>query len=241
MYLPVYLQATTRALERIYIDAFAGPGTNLIKPNGDSIDGSPLIALGSRAKNGTAFDRYFFIEIDPTTVDELNATIKSRFPGANAEVLPGDVNIELPKLISWLPKKSPIFVLLDTDGIEPAWTTIEAIAAWKTELLINFPLGMSINRNPDSEKVTRYFGTEAWRPIWDRSPSLARPLLDLYEQRLSDIGYKYRSQLDQLIRSSGGQRLYYLIHVSKVEIASRIMDWVRKQPDAAGQMKMNVD
>ena len=42
-YLPAYLTATQRALERVYIDAFAGPGRNEIKGSGDIVDGSPLI------------------------------------------------------------------------------------------------------------------------------------------------------------------------------------------------------
>jgi three-Cys-motif partner protein len=241
LYLPVYLQATTRALERIYIDAFAGPGTNRIRSSRKEVDGSPLIALGSQAQNGTSFDRYFFIEMQPDTAGELDATIGSRFPDKRAEVIVGDVNVELPRLIRRLPRRSPTFVLLDTEGIEPAWTTLQAIAPWKTELLINFPLGMGIKRNHKSDKVTRYFGTDEWSRIWQAHPGESRQLLDLYKQRLYDLGYKFPSALDKLIKTTGGQHLYYLIHVSKVEAAKKIMDWVRKQPDFAGQMQMDID
>lgn len=240
-YLPIYLQATTKALERIYIDAFAGPGVNRIKSTGEVVDGSPLIALGSSAKNGTKFDRYFFIELDRKTADELTQLIKERFPTAKTDVIVGDVNQELPRLMSRLRKRSPTFVLLDTEGIEPAWTTIESIADWQTELLINFPLGMGIKRNLNSEKVTRYFGTEDWLPIAETSRGKSRPLLDFYKQRLYKLGYKYPTDLDQLIKTAGGQHLYYLILVSKVEAAKRITDWVRRQPDVEGQMKLNMD
>ena len=64
-YLPVYLKATTRAMERIYIDGFAGPGTNKIKDTGETIHGSPLIALHAIASNGTRFSRLYFIEKPP--------------------------------------------------------------------------------------------------------------------------------------------------------------------------------
>jgi three-Cys-motif partner protein len=241
-YLPVYLQATKNVMERIYIDAFAGPGRNKIKPSGEIVDGSPLIALKSVAKNGTLFDRYYFIEMAPKVAAELQNSLEQSRPGGPWEVIPGDVNTELPKLMKKIHPRSPTFVLLDTEGIEPAWTTIESLSKWQTELLINFPLGMGINRNTGSAKVTRYFGTDEWKPIWHGSnQGEAKPLIDLYKNRLADLGWKFPSRLDKRISTVRGQSLYYLIHVSKVKAAGRIMDWVAKQPDSSGQSQMILD
>jgi len=237
-YLPVYLQATTKAIERVYIDGFAGPGTNRIENTNEIIDGSPLIALGARASNATVFDRLFFIEQRRETVAELRQVLSSRDPLGRARVIEGDVNIELPKLVSGLPKRSPTFVFLDTEGIEPRWATLEAIAPWQTELLINFPLGMAINRNPSSAKVREYFGTDDWRPIWESSETgRLRRLLDLYKGRLRELGWKHTTDIDTLITATRGQQLYYLIFVSKVEPGRRIMKWVQQQPDARGQLQ----
>ena len=36
-YLSPYLTATQRATERVYIDAFAGPGTNILERTGESL------------------------------------------------------------------------------------------------------------------------------------------------------------------------------------------------------------
>jgi three-Cys-motif partner protein len=238
-YLPGYLGATTRALERIYIDAFAGPGLNRLRGRGLTIDGSPLIALDARAQNGTKFDRLFFIERDPTVAAELRSVLNTRDRSQRARVIAGDTNDELPKLITKLPPQSPTFVFVDPDGIEPRWTTIEAIAPWRTELLINFPLGMSINRNPGSDKVTAYFGTDQWRVLWD-SPGRTAALLQLYKQRLAELGYRYAIEDDRLVRTGGGQRLYYLVFVSEVPVAKRIMRWVFRQPDSAGQARMGI-
>jgi three-Cys-motif partner protein len=241
-YLPVYLLATTRALERIYIDAFAGPGLNRLRGKSRTIDGSPLIALDACARNGTKFDRLFFIEHDPAVAAELHDVLNTRDKTQRASVIEGDVNDELPERIKKLPLRSPTFVFVDPDGIEPRWTTIEAIAPWRTELLINFPLGMSINRNPDSDKVTAYFGTDRWRALWNSTrPGRTRALLQLYKERLAELGYRYTTQDDRLVKTSQGRRLYYLIFVSKVDIAARrIMPWVLKQPDSAGQTRMDI-
>jgi three-Cys-motif partner protein len=241
-YLPVYLLATTRALERIYIDAFAGPGLNRLRGKSRTIDGSPLIALDACARNGMKFDRLFFIERDPAVAAELRDVLNTRDKTQRASVIEGDVNKELPELIKTLPLQSPTFVFVDPDGIEPRWTTIEAIAPWRTELLINFPLGMSINRNPDSAKVTAYFGTDQWRGMWSSAGlGRSRALLQLYKERLGNLGYRYTTEDDRLIKTSGGQHLYYLVFVSKIAIAAqRIMTWVLKQPDSAGQTRMDI-
>jgi three-Cys-motif partner protein len=238
-YLPGYLLATTRALERIYIDAFAGPGLNRLRGKNRTIDGSPLIALDACAQNGTKFDRLFFIERDPAVAAQLRGVLNSRDKTQRASVINGDVNKELPRLITKLPRRSPTFVFVDPEGIEPQWTTIEAIAPWRTELLINFPLGMSINRNPDSDKVTAYFGTAQWRALWN-SPRRTHELLQLYKERLRRLGYRYTTEDDRLIKTSGGQHLYYLVFVSKVLPAKKIMTWVLGQPDSVGQTRMDM-
>src|SRR4030042_5373907 len=77
-YLPGYLGATARALERIYIDAFAGPGLNRLRGTNLTIDGSPLIALDASAPNGTKFDHLFFIARDPARAAALRDVLNTR-------------------------------------------------------------------------------------------------------------------------------------------------------------------
>ena len=84
------------------------------------------------------FSELYFIESEPAAAAELQCEIEER-GDHRATVITGDVNIELPRIVQGLNKRAPTFVLLDPEGIEPCWDTIEAIALWKTELLINFP------------------------------------------------------------------------------------------------------
>jgi hypothetical protein len=115
-YLPGYLGATTRALERVYIDGFAGPGLNRLERSGETIKGSPLIALDAHAQNGTAFSRLFFIEYERKNVDELAELVREHPIGSRAQVLHGDVNVQLPRVLSQINVKSPIFLFLDPEG-----------------------------------------------------------------------------------------------------------------------------
>lgn len=65
-------------------------------------------------------------------------------------------------------------------------------------------------------------------------------MLQLYKERLRKLGYKYTTEDDRLIKTSGGRRLYYLVFVSKVVPAKTIMNWVLRQPDSAGQTRMDI-
>lgn len=238
LYLPGYLQATTRAVDRVYIDGFSGPGLNRLRESGELIDGSPLIALDAEAMNtGARFTSLYFVERDQEAADELRQLLLARGE-TRAQVVEGDVNAELPRIVREVNRAAPTFVFLDAEGIDPEWAVIEAIAPWQTELLVNFPLGMAINRNPSSPKVDAYFGTSDWKPLWDAQNT--RGLLDLYKARLADLGYTEQVEHDRLINTAGGfgQHLYYLIPASKVRAAANIWEWVFKQPDARGQGRL---
>ncbi len=240
-YLPGYLQATSSALDRVYIDAFAGPGTNRVDGTGDIIDGSPLLALKARAANGSRFTKLILIDNDRDNVEELRNHIQELGEQERAEVLLGDVNELLPVVVRRLHTRAPTFVFLDTEGIEPRWTTIQSIAPWRVEFLINFPLGMSINRNPDSQRTLEYFGTEECLPLLAGRDTLrTRALLDLYKSRLAELGFVHTTEDDRLVKTLDNHRLYYLVFVSKAKPAQSIMNWVFKQPDSRGQARLDL-
>jgi three-Cys-motif partner protein len=242
LYLAGYLQATTHTRERIYIDAFAGPGLNQIERTGELIHGSPLIALKAKAQNGTRFDHLYFIENDQEILGELTDQITAQDIDHRCEVIPGDVNQQLPKLMQRINRQSPTLVFLDTEGIDPRWSTLEAIAPWQVEFFINFPLGMAINRSrPDSIKTQEYFGTPECLPLLESfTTGRSRALVDFYKGRLANVGLIYSPEHDRLVRTSQNHRLYYLVLASKVEVAKTIMEWVFKQPDYTGQGRLEL-
>ena len=239
-YLPVYLEATESAIERIYIDAFAGPGTNRIRGTIETIEGSPLIALSAKGNKGArGFDHLYFIEKDDSLATELKAEVERLGESDRATVIMGDVNVELPDLIRKVHPRSPTFVFLDTEGIEPRWETIQTLAAWRTELLINFPLGMSINRNPESAKTEAYFGTPEWKEYWEGGRlSRTSGLIRFYLNRLAELGWNEQPSHSRLVKGDGNKHLYYLLFASKDPGGRRIMKWAFDQPDATGQGRL---
>ena len=240
LYLTPYLTATQRAIERVYIDAFAGPGTNVVDRTEEIIDGSPLIALSATGRNQVrGFDRLFFIEEDYDLYMELKSVVERREQRDRATVIHGDANVELPRVLRQINRRSPTFVFLDPEGIDPSWETIKSLAEWQTELLINFPLGMAINRNPDSTKTEAYFGTPEWRHLWEAGRlSRTSGLIRLYLKRLADLGWEHQVNDSRLIRDDANRNLYYLLFASKVTPAQNIMNWVFRQPDSTGQGRL---
>ena len=241
-YLPAYLNATKKATERVYIDAFAGPGTNRIDRTGQIVDGSPLIALSARGRNGRGFDQLFFIDKEKDLAEELKAEVERRGEGRRTTVVQGDVNLVLSQVMKEINPRSPTFVFLDTEGIEPSWETIELLSEWQTELLVNFPLGMAINRNPDSAKTEAYFGTPEWRPLWEAGRlSRTSGLINLYLKRLAELGWKYQVNDSRLIKDDANRNLYYLLFASKVTPGKKIMDSVFGQPNSSGQARLKLE
>jgi three-Cys-motif partner protein len=200
------LQALSRALnyyttrlkkqsqwQKIYIDAFAGPGLSEVrtKPREDTSEtlelfgdqsadpveqeavflrGSPRIALDIP----NPFDRYVFIDKDATRVAELES-IRSEYQGTRSiEIYPGDANAVLEGIVREISRsKHRGYIFLDPFGLQVPWRTIQTIAnTCAIEVMINFPLGMALRRMmPRSGTVPpgwqisldTFFGSPDWR------------------------------------------------------------------------------
>ena len=159
--------------------------------------------------------------------------------GGRAQIIRGDVNTELARVMNSINRRSPTFVFLDPEGIDPAWATIQSLALWQTELLINFPLGMAINRNARTPKAEAYFGTPEYLKHWEAGRlSRTSGLIAFYLQQLAELGWDEQPNHSRLVKTQDNKHLYYLLHASKHLAAKRIMDWAFGQPDSAGQGRM---
>jgi|SRR5579884_66229 len=179
--------------QKIYIDAFAGPGLSQVrtKPREDSdqslqlfadlstdpveqevifLKGSPRVALDI----ANPFDRYIFIDKDHDRVVELER-IRSEYQGRRTiEIRQGDANSILQELLKGISKaKHRGYIFLDPFGLQVPWGTIEVIAkTGAIEVMVNFPLGMALRRMmPNSGNVPSgwqisldtFFGSPDWR------------------------------------------------------------------------------
>ncbi len=250
-----------------YIDAFAGPGSLKIRQEqatdpaqqsllevseyGSSdpdeakyVSGSPRVSLELKHP----FTVYVFIELDKSRIAQLEA-LKTEFEGPERRIFirDKDCNTYFNKLLSrysaaeWQRRWRGV-VFLDPFGMQVPWETIAAIAkTGAIEVILNFPVGMAIQRllkrsgqfsDREREKLDQYFGTPDWYELlYERHQDLfgddivkvdnsGQVLLEWYIKRLEQI-FPFVSPA-RLIRSTKGHPLYYLIHAGPNETGAKI-------------------
>jgi len=268
-----YLNAYTTILRKqeqfrgyFYVDAFAGAGKAPTRKDGveekqledlfelsnwtedkdvkEYTEGSPTRALSIEHP----FSKYVFVETDKKKREKLEAFIRENYPGVSFQVLPDDANSALIKRvvnnpnIDW--KRYRAVAFLDPFGMQMPWSTIQKIAKTQAiEVIINFPVGMAIQRllhkfgQISTERRTNleeYFGSSEWESaVYDertdlfgtskvKVPESGHALARWYCNRLKEeFGYVSSARL---IRNSTGGHLYYLIFAGPNATGAKIAD-----------------
>jgi len=237
-YWPAFLRATQTASRRAYVDLYAGPGCNLVRETGQRTPGSPIIALQITSKAAPTLHfkypqypiaDFFFNDLDGKNVAQLKLIVDACFPEANVNFSSRDANGYAHEILRKINEETPTFFVLDPEGSELHWSTIETIAQkHRVEVLINLPIGglkrlMGKEEPASHDHVTRVFGTEAWKDIVQRRRANRisdRELLDLYQRQLEKLGFQVVSSengfpLERLATNTKGVPLYYLIFAAK--------------------------
>lgn len=253
----------------VYVDAFAGPGTHILRGQSDRRDndfqvpllsdyqvesnelaefirGSPRVALDLP----NPFTVYVFVERNPTRVEALER-LRQEYKGRREiRVRNQDCNDYLRTFfivnprIDWKEWRAVVF--LDPFGMQVPWNTIEGLAqTGAVELLINFPVGMAIQRmlrrdgqlsDAMRKKLDRYFGDSDWYDVvYKTDASLfgndlvktersGHALVRWYRQRLHTV-FKHVTKA-RLVRNSHGGHLYYLIHAGQNATGGRIAGYI---------------
>ena len=241
-YLTAFTTATNRSRERIYIDAFAGEADNRDRLTGEPIAGSARIALSTDAP---PFTRLRFFEV-PGKAPQLSAVLRSDYPDREFQVVGGDCNEEIPRVLNELKPLAwaPTFAFIDPNGMEAQWRTLAALAGFrahqktKVELFLLFaaPMfgrllrvdGASV-REEDESAIDEMYGCGDWRGVYRArlagriSPSLARDeYINLMRWRLENqLGYRWTHPLE--IRNEGASPIYYMIFATDHKAGTRIM------------------
>jgi three-Cys-motif partner protein len=258
--LALYFHAFTTACKSVgggfYYDGFAGPGLCRVRnarPLPYAAWGSPLLALRTEPR----FERCLFTEILPRNTSALRKRAASF--GERARIIEGDVNESAARIVGdEVPRGAPAFCLLDQQGGELHWRTVEEIAAIhgrrrKPELMILFPLRMallrmlSVDQDPLPQYVERWdrtFGHHRWADVYAAkragtlTPHEAQArYLNMYTQGLRDIGYRYvRPRAVTAPRSVAlgqpRQEMYHLVFATDHDRADEIMRDVFERPYA---------
>jgi len=256
----------------VYVDAFAGPGEHSLRqyPSAEAegqilltsfddvpidsaqiefINGSPRVALSLRFP----FTHYVFIEMNYARAKALKK-LQSAFPDCDIRIRQSDCNEYLrDRLIGqgsefW--SKWRALVFLDPFGMQVPWSTIQGLAETNgVEILINFPVGMAIQRllkrdgrfSPEErEKLDKNLGDSSWfdeiyetdqtlfGEDWRKVEQSGHKLVKWYRGNRLKTCFKFVSAA-RLVRNTRGGHLYYLLHAGQNETGHKIADRILSQ------------
>jgi three-Cys-motif partner protein len=233
----------------IFIDAFAGPGLSRVRTKAKQVAAPDLLAVGAvldeqeieylkgsprqALEIANPFDSYIFIDRNPDNAAELRALAKVYAGQRAIEVQEHDANSALRSIlarnIDWRHHRAVVF--LDPFGMQVPWGTIDSLArTGAIEVIINFPLGMAIQRLltrsgeiPEGWRISldSFSGSSEWR---DLAYEEREDLFGVKRSKVADSGLRllewYRGRLKKsfghvstarLIKNTRGNPLYYLI------------------------------
>jgi three-Cys-motif partner protein len=227
------------SLSHVYIDAFAGSGTQFFRETSSWVRGSPLIVLSIEPK----FDDYYFVDIDSAKVQDLAHACEGY---VNVHILHGDCNEILPRDVLPNVRYSDYrrgLCLLDPYGLHLSWNVIQEVAQLRTiDLFLNFPIA-DINRNvlrkdpsrasaEACRRMTTYWGDETWSDLcycteanlfgyrFKRSNT---EIAELFRSRLLSVaGFEHVSE-PLAMRNSNNAIVYYLFFASHKPVAVDIV------------------
>lgn len=246
-YLRAFSHACKKAPAHHFVDAFSGPGVNLIGE--ERVAGSPILGLEA----DPPFSSCLLLEYDSDVVDVLRQ--RTQRYGTRANVIRGDCNVDLlPAMRESLGPWDPALVLLDPEGTELSWHTVVDIARFKTKktkleqlILLATHTGFLRMLAKDgrvdewaAEKMTYLYGNEEWRDVHARrvneeisTDEATTEYVQLYGNGLRGLGYKH--VLDREIRDHGfhGRLRYFLIFATEHEAGYSIMNHIFNTVTAA--------
>lgn len=221
-FLPAFVRATKKALNRFYVDGFAGLGINEVE--GRTYLGSPLIALPLE------FDRLFFVEKDRENFESLRKHIEERDPVSlkkgRVELYNADFNTVLDKILDKIPNQAPTMFFLDPEGLELHWTTVEKIAERKKVDLFILISASGVLRNAlkrgSWETLTRFFGDESWKGIRPKpGHTWFEAYAEHYRNRMRELGLE-GSEYVIVARNRKNTPMHILAFHSKHKVGLKI-------------------
>jgi len=265
---PVWTESKANLIERylylfvlvakhgVYIDAFAGPqqperpemwAAKLVmesKPPHDVLESKP-----PRLRS------FYLIEKDPKKIRLLRDLKKAQPADAarKIEVIPGDCNIEIPRLLATgaIKQTEATFCLLDQHTFECKWETVRQLAAYKASgykielfyFLCNSWLARALSALQDRQRAVDWWGRDDVDVLQGLSEEARAQLL---AQRFKDeLGYKYASPYPIYERRDQGAVMFYMIHATDHPSAPPLMGRAYNQAvyprDPAEQLIMKFD
>ena len=229
-----YLHAFTEAMKQKkwhslhYVDLFAGAGVERLEEDGKAIGldwGSPLIA----AQIPTGFQQLHLVEADAWRAAALKTRLEKLKLPSLPQIIEGDANQCVGKVVSAIPSGSLSVAFLDPFGLHLHYNTLKQLATRRMDLIIFFPDHTDALRNwrmlyenDEDSNLDLVLNKAPWRQERDRTPPDRWPdmLTQLYREEIKKLGYGH-FDYERICRTDG-RHLYKLIFCSKDAAGGKI-------------------
>ena len=216
-----------------YVELFSGPGRSFVEDEEAFIDGSPLIAFNSARRSGTNFSELHFNDLDLDNVNALRQRITNLGGAANLYCEEAEKVVD--SIIYALNPAGLHFAFLDPYNLQSLpFSIIERLARLpKMDMLIHVSV-YDLQRN-----LRRYLEEngrvlDAFMPGWRESvdvntidqQAIRAGLLDHWRSLIRKLGTSTAEGIE-LVSGPGGQRLYWLVFVSRHELGLKLWDDIR--------------
>lgn len=211
----------------VYIDLFAGAGHAKIRETGKIYRNSALLAMSIPIP----FTKYILCEQDDDRFAALESRVSRDFSHLNCELIKGDSNQNIAKVIKAIPsfKKGNTllpFCFVDPYSLNLNFATIQTLGQGLMDFLILQALHMDANRNFDSyikdenTRIAEYLGLTDWRSLFEKDgikyrKDFVKFLAEQYQEQMSLLGYQKAKHMHQIRSNEKNLPLYYLSFYSK--------------------------
>jgi three-Cys-motif partner protein len=222
-----------------YIDVFCGPGRSKIRTTSKFIDGSPVAAFKKAKASLAPFTSVNISDADP----ELLAAAENRLQalGAPVRTFTGPASVSLPKIVAALNKYGLHFAFLDPHNLGTlSFDLFETLSKLRRiDIIVHVSLA-DLQRNADRYTSEAHDQFDKFAPGWRNhvgtdmnQVSLRAAILQYWSEKVEKLGLP-RANHCELITGPQGQRLYWLIFLSKHELAHSLWQKISSPAKAPG-------
>jgi three-Cys-motif partner protein len=222
-----------------YIELYSGPGRSIIRDTTTFIDGSPLVAYKAAMDSGAPFTELHLGDLDPAYADAIERRIMAL--GGRVKVYPKSAEKAVDEIIRALNPYGLHFAFIDPFGLDLPFEIVEKLArVTRMDMLIHVSV-QDFQRNLD--EYSRKGGVlDGFAPGWrdkvdhrQANQAFRAALLEFWLGKIRALGTTPARGIE-LVSAPAGQRLYWLVFVSRHDLGQKLWDDVR---NLRGQTSMD--
>ena len=216
-----------------YIDLYCGTGRAIIRDTGEKIDGSPLVAFKCARDRGVPFTQIHIADASEESCRAAEKRIVSAGGTPTAEIGNADNTV-----VRIAPKLNPYglhFAFFDPYNLEDLpFSVIEALCRFKHMDILIHVSAQDLQRNLDAYSMTEDSPLDRFAPGWRSLIDLKQTqratraaLMEYWASKIERLGLPPAEHAELVSGPSRNQRLYWLVFVSRHELAKEFWDKIR--------------